>query len=46
LIDVVEEPSVRNPIVEDIAVRTNIARIILLAATMRKTPKSTWRGKI
>jgi hypothetical protein len=46
LVDVAGEPSIRITIVEDIAAGTNIARIILLAATMRKPPKSTWRSKI
>jgi hypothetical protein len=46
LIDVVGETSIRITIVKDVAAGTNITRIILLAATMRKTPKLTWRSKI
>jgi hypothetical protein len=46
LVDVAGELGVRITIVEDVAARTNLARIILLAATIRKTPKSTWRSKI
>jgi hypothetical protein len=42
LVDVAGEPSIRIAIVEDVAAEINIARIILLAATMRKTLKSTW----
>jgi hypothetical protein len=38
MVDVAEEPRVRITIVEDVATVTNIARIILLAATMRKDP--------
>jgi hypothetical protein len=37
---------VRITIVEDVAVGTNTARIILLVATKRKDPKSIWRSKI
>jgi hypothetical protein len=46
MVDVAGEPSIRITIVEDVAAGANIARIILLVATMRKTPKSTWRSKI
>jgi hypothetical protein len=37
---------VRITIIEDVAAGTNTARIILLAATERKDPKSIWRSKI
>jgi hypothetical protein len=46
LIDVVGESRVRIIIIEDVAAGTNIARIILLAATKRKYPKLIWRSKI
>jgi hypothetical protein len=46
LVDTAEETSVRITIIEDVAVGINIGRIILLVATMRKTPKSAWRSKI
>jgi hypothetical protein len=41
VVDVAGEPSIRITIVEDVAAGTNIERIILLAAIMKKTPKST-----
>jgi hypothetical protein len=34
--------NVTGTIVEDVAAGTNTARIILLAVTKRKDPKSTW----
>jgi hypothetical protein len=40
MVDVIEEKRVRITIVEDVAAKTNIAKIILLAATKRKDPKS------
>jgi hypothetical protein len=46
LVDVARESRVRISIVEDIAAETNIARIVLLAATKRKDPKSIRRSKI
>jgi hypothetical protein len=39
LVDIAEESRVRITIVEDVEAGTNIARIILLAATKRKDPK-------
>jgi hypothetical protein len=46
LVDVAGESRVRITIVEDIAAGKIIARIILLAKTMRKDPRSIWRSKI
>jgi hypothetical protein len=46
LIDVAGESRVRITIIEDVATGINTARIILLAATKRKDPKSIWRSKI
>jgi hypothetical protein len=46
LVDVAGESRVRITIVEDVAAEKIIARIILLAATMRKDPRSVWRSKI
>jgi hypothetical protein len=46
LITVVGESRVRITIVEDVAAGKNTARIILLAATKRKDPKSIWQSKI
>jgi hypothetical protein len=46
LVNIAGKPSVRITIVEDVAVGTNIARIILLAATRRNNPKPIWRSKI
>jgi hypothetical protein len=46
LIDVAGESRVQITIIEDIAAGTNTARIILLAATKRKDPKSIWQSKI
>jgi anaerobic glycerol-3-phosphate dehydrogenase len=46
LVDVAGESRVRITIVEDVVAGKIIARIILLAATMRKDPKSIWRSKI
>jgi hypothetical protein len=46
LIDVAGESRVRITIVKDVAAGTNTVRIILLAATKRKDPKSIWRSKI
>jgi hypothetical protein len=45
-VDVAGEPRVRITIVEDVAAGINITRIILLAATMRKYPRSIRRSKI
>jgi hypothetical protein len=46
LVDIVGESRVSITIVEDVAAMTNIARIILLAATKRKDPKLIRRSKI
>jgi hypothetical protein len=46
LVDVAGESRVRITIVEDGAVEKIIARIILLAATMKKDPRSIWLSKI
>jgi hypothetical protein len=46
LINIAGKPIVRITIVEDVAVRTNFARITLLAATKRNNPKPIWRSKI
>jgi hypothetical protein len=43
-VDVDGEPRVRITIIEDVATGTKTARIILLAATMRKDPRSIWRS--
>jgi hypothetical protein len=43
---VIGEPRVRYTIIEDVAAETNIDRIILLAATMRKYLKTIRRSKI
>jgi hypothetical protein len=40
MFNIAGEPRVRITIIEDVAVETKIMRIILLAATMRKDPKS------
>jgi hypothetical protein len=45
-IDVVGEPRVRITIAEDVAVRTNIARTNILAATMTRDPRSIRQSKI
>jgi hypothetical protein len=42
---VARESRVRITIIEDVAIGTNIARIIILAETKRKYPKSTWQSK-
>jgi hypothetical protein len=42
LVDVAGESTVRITIIEDVAAGKIIARIILLAATMRKDPTSIW----
>jgi hypothetical protein len=41
-----EEPRARIIIIEDVTAGINIVRIILLAAAMRKGPRSMWRSKI
>jgi hypothetical protein len=46
LVDVTKESRVQITIVEDVAAGKIIARIILLAATMRKDSRSIWRSKI
>jgi hypothetical protein len=49
LVDVAGESRVRITIVKDVAagkIIARIARIILLAATMRKDPRSVWQSKI
>jgi hypothetical protein len=46
LVDVARESRVRITIVKVVAAKKIIARIILLAATMRKDPRSIWRSKI
>jgi hypothetical protein len=47
LVYVVREPGARITIIVDIEAETNIARMNLLAATMRKKIKKTfWRSKI
>jgi hypothetical protein len=46
LIDVAGESRVRITIVEDVAGRKIIARIILLAVTIRKDPRLIWQRKI
>jgi hypothetical protein len=46
LVDVAGESRVRITIVEDVAAGKIIVRIILLAVTMRKDPRSIWRSKI
>jgi hypothetical protein len=46
LINVAGESRVRITIIEDVAAKTNTARIILLPTTKRKDPKSIWRSKI
>jgi hypothetical protein len=45
LINVAGESRVRITIVEDVAAGTNTTRIILLAATKRKDPKSIWQRR-
>jgi hypothetical protein len=46
LVNIAGELKVRITIVEDVASGKIIARIILLAATMRKDPRSVWQSKI
>jgi hypothetical protein len=46
LVDAAGKSRVRIIIVEDVAAGKIIARIILLAATMRKDPRLVWRSKI
>jgi hypothetical protein len=46
LVDIAGESRVQITIVEDVAAGKIIARIILLAATMRKDPRSMWQSKI
>jgi hypothetical protein len=46
LITVVGESRVRITIIEEVAAGTKTARIIFLAASKRKDPKSIWRSKI
>jgi hypothetical protein len=46
LVDIAGDSRVQTTIVENVAAGINIARIILLAATKRKDPKSIWRSKI
>jgi hypothetical protein len=46
LINVIEEPKVQIIIVEELDAIINIPRIILLAATKRKLPKSFRKNKI
>jgi hypothetical protein len=46
LVNIAGESRVRITIVEDIAAGKIIARIILLATTVRKDPRSVWRSKI
>jgi hypothetical protein len=46
MVDVAGESRIRITIIEDVAAGKIIARIILLAATMRKDPRSVWRSKI
>jgi hypothetical protein len=45
-VDIAGESRVRITIVEDVAAKTNIARITRLAAAMRKFPKSIRQSKI
>jgi hypothetical protein len=42
LVNIVGEPRVRITIIEDVEAGTNIARIIFLAPTKRKDPRSIW----
>jgi hypothetical protein len=46
LVNVAGKPRVRITIAEDVTVKTNIARITLLAAIRRNNPKPIWRSKI
>jgi hypothetical protein len=46
MVDVAGELRARITIVEDVAAKKIITRIILLAATMRKDPRLIWRSKI
>jgi hypothetical protein len=46
MIDIVGEPRERITIVENVGAWTNNARTILLAGTMRKSPKSIRLSKI
>jgi hypothetical protein len=46
LIDVAGESRIQITIVEDVAAGKIIARIILLAVTIRKDPRSVWQSKI
>jgi hypothetical protein len=42
LVNVAGKPTIRITIVKDVAVGTNIARIILLVETRRNNPKPIW----
>jgi hypothetical protein len=46
LVNVAGKPRVRITINKDAAVRINIARITLLAATRKNNPKPIWRSNI
>jgi hypothetical protein len=46
LVDIAGQPKAQITIAEDVAAEKITARIILIAATMPKDPRSIWRSKI